>query len=67
MADNLRLFRGLTVSLTLSSGKTFSGLIKDVGEKQVHLEKLVGKEYFDALVRIDSIEAIDARFRTIKR
>jgi hypothetical protein len=33
----------------------------------MHLEKLDGKDYFDALLRIDNISAIDTRFRDIQR
>ena len=67
MAENLKLFVGKTVYLTIDSGKVFTGTVKAVGSHFVHLEKLAGKEYFDALIRIDSIDAIDARFREIKR
>jgi hypothetical protein len=42
-------------------------LVKGVGDHLVHLEKLAGKEHFDALIRIDRIDAIDARFRQIQR
>ena len=67
MADNLKTFVGKTVYITLGSGKVFIGTVKEVGNHLVHLEKLSGKEYFDALISIESIEAIDARFREIKR
>jgi small nuclear ribonucleoprotein (snRNP)-like protein len=64
MADNLKAFMGKKVYVTLDSGKTFSGFVKSVGNHLIHLEKLDGKEYFDALIRIENISAIDARFRT---
>ena len=67
MAENLKLFVGKNVYITLDSGKVFTGSVKEVGNHLVHLEKLVGKEYFDALIRIESINAIDSRFREIKR
>ena len=67
LADNLKSFVGKKVSVTLDSGKSFVGFVKEVGNHLVHLEKLDGKEYFDALIRIDSISAIDARFRQIQR
>ena len=67
MAENLKLFVGKTVYISLDSGKVFIGSVKEVGNHLVHLEKLVGKEYFDALIRIESINAIDSRFREIKR
>jgi len=33
----------------------------------MHLEKLGHKDYFDALIRIESIVAIEARFRKLER
>jgi hypothetical protein len=51
------------VVVTLNSGKTFTGNVKDVGNHLLHLEKLEGKEYFDALIVIQDISAVDTRFR----
>ena len=67
MADNLKSLIGKKVSITLTSGKTFTGLIKEVGNHLMHLEKLDGNEYFDALIRLEDINAIDTRFRNIER
>lgn len=65
--DNLKSLMGRNVYVTLSSGKTFAGYIKEVGDHLVHLEKLDGKSYFDALIRIEDISAIDAKFRDVQR
>ena len=65
--DNLRSFVGKRVSLTLDSGAVLTGVVKDVGDHLVHLEKLDGKDYFDALIRVESISAMDARFREAQR
>ena len=65
--DNLKLFIGKKVCITLDSGKVFCGLVKGVGNNLVHLEKLDGKDYFDALIRIKNISAIDTQFRKIQR
>ncbi len=67
MADNLKTLIGKKVSITTISGKVISGKVKKVGIHLVHLEKLEGKGYYDALVRIDKINAIDARFRDFQR
>jgi len=67
LTDNLKSLIGKKISVTLDSGKTFTGFVKEVGEHLVHLEKLDGKEYFDALLRIENISAIDTRFRDIER
>jgi hypothetical protein len=55
------------VSVTIVSGKTLSGFVKEVGIHLIHLEKLEGKDYFDALIRIENISAIEAMFRNYQR
>ena len=67
MADNLKSLLGKKVSVTMISGKTITGFVKSVGTHQVHLEKLEGKDYFDALIRIQNISAIEAAFRKYQR
>jgi hypothetical protein len=67
LADNLKSLVGKKISVTLDSGTTFTGIVKEVGTHLVHLEKLTGKEYFDALLRIEKISAIDTKVRNIKR
>ena len=67
LQDNLKSLIGKNVYLTLDSGKTFAGFIKEVGDHLVHLEKLDGKTYFDALIRIEDISAIDTKFRDVQR
>jgi small nuclear ribonucleoprotein (snRNP)-like protein len=67
LADNLKSFVGKRVYVTLDSGKTLSGSVKAVGNHFLHLEKLDGKEYYDALIRIENISAIDSRFRNLQR
>jgi hypothetical protein len=67
MADNLKSLSGKKVTVTLDSGKTLTGFVKEVGNHLLHLEKLTGKDYFDALIRIQSITAVEARFRKVQR
>ena len=67
LEDNLKSLVGKKVSVTIVSGKTLSGFVKEVGTHLIHLEKLEGKDYFDALIRIESISAIDAMFRNYQR
>ena len=67
MADNLKSLIGKKVCVTLDLGKTFTGFVKEVGDHLMHLEKLDGKDHFDALLRIENISAIDTRFRKIQR
>ena len=67
LADNLKSLVGKKVYVSLDSGQTFVGFVKEVGNHLMHLEKLEGKDYFDALLRLENIIAIDTRFRDIQR
>jgi hypothetical protein len=67
LQDNLLSLVGKKVYVTLDSGKTFAGFVKQVGNHFVHLEKLDGKDFFDALIRIEDISVIDAKFRDFER
>jgi hypothetical protein len=66
LEDNLKSLAGKRVYVTLDSGKTFTGIVKEVGNHLIWLEKLEGRDFFDALIRINSITAIDAKFRDMK-
>ncbi len=67
LVSNLKSLISKKVSVTLDSGKTFTGFVKEVGNHLMHLEKLDAKDYFDALLRIENISAISTRFRKIQR
>jgi len=67
MFDNLKALSGKKVHITLRSGTTFTGTVGNVSTGFVHLEKLEGKEYFDALISLADISALDTRFRMPKR
>ena len=66
MKDNLKIFIGKNIYISLRSGKTYQGILKSVGDHFIHLEKLSEKNFFDALIRIDDISAIEAQFRGYK-
>ena len=63
LADNLLAFKGKTVTVFLSSGQTMTGIVKDVKNNLLHLEKLSQKEFYDAIIRVDLISAVEARVR----
>ncbi len=67
MADNLKSLVGKKVYVAVDSGATYVGFVKSVGNHLMHLEKLDRKDYFDALIRIERISAIDTRFREVQR
>ena len=67
MADNLKSLVGKKVYVTIDSGKVIAGTVKEVGNHLLHLKKMDGKDFFDALIRLEEIIAIDTRFRNFKR
>jgi hypothetical protein len=66
MKDNLKLFTGKDIFVHLRSGKTLQGYVKAVGNDFVHLEKLAGRDFYDAFIRIEDISAMEAKFRDLK-
>jgi hypothetical protein len=64
--DNLKSYTGKDVVVHLKSGDTLQGYVKAVGNNLVHLEKLAGKDFYDALIRIEEISAMEAKFREMK-
>jgi small nuclear ribonucleoprotein (snRNP)-like protein len=66
LKDNLKIYLGKDVLIHLRSGKTFQGYVKSVDDNFAHLEKLSGKDFYDVLIRIEDISAIEAKFRDTK-
>ncbi len=67
MRDNLRGLLGQRVTVRLRGASVVTGRVKAVGDQLLHLEGLDQKEFFDALVSIPEIVAIEARFRQYAR
>ena len=63
LADNLTTFKGKTVTVILKSGQSMTGIVKEVKNNLLHLEKISQKEFYDALITIGHISAIEARVR----
>lgn len=66
LADNLKSYVGKDVFVHLRSGKTIQGYVKTVGNGLLHLEKLAGRDFYDALIRVEDISAMEAKFRDMK-
>ena len=60
---NLEGQKGKRVRLRLVSGGDLDGVVKSVGAAAVHVERLAGMEFFDAVVRLDQIAAVIVRVR----
>ena len=62
--DNLIMSKGQFAYVTLKSGVTLDGDIKEVKNGLLHLAKLGGgRDYFDALIRVEDISAFAIQFR----
>jgi hypothetical protein len=66
LIDNLKTYVGKDVIVHLRSGKTFQGYLKSIGNGVLHLEKLAGRDFYDALIRMEDISAFEAKFRDMK-
>lgn len=66
LSDNMKAFAGKDVYIHLRSGKTFQGYVKTVGNGLLHVEKLAGREFYDALIRFEDISAVEVKFRDMK-
>ena len=61
--ENFLLNVGKRISVRTESGDTIDGIITRVGDHNVHIAKLAGKDFYDAIVRIDKIESFTFRAR----
>jgi hypothetical protein len=59
LADN----SGKRVALRLASGEEVEGTVTTVGNNLVHVSRLSGKDFYDAVVSIDKISAVRLKMR----
>jgi len=64
MTVNLAHLEKKRVTLHLRGGAVIAGIVGEVAEHFVRIEELEQKEFFDALVRVDDIVALETRTRT---
>ncbi|KPK04263.1 MAG: hypothetical protein AMJ64_14105 [Betaproteobacteria bacterium SG8_39] len=63
IASVLTAQKGKRVVLRLRSGQDVTGTVKAVTPKLVHLATLSGREFFDAVIALESIESVQLRTR----
>lgn len=65
MRENLKALAAgkQVITVLLSNGKDYRARVGDVGDDEVVLTGIVGKEFFDVLIDIDEIVAIEAQAR----
>lgn len=49
---------GKRVSVRIDSGEELTGSVTRVGDQLVHIARLSGKDFYDAVIRIDRISAV---------
>jgi len=65
VAAALKRLEGRTVRLRLAGGADeVVGKLQKVGKELAHLSDLSGREFFDAVVRIDQVAAVSVQVRT---
>ncbi|MFX1408389.1 MAG: hypothetical protein ACFFBW_15670 [Promethearchaeota archaeon] len=52
-----------TIDILLKSGKIYNGNIKKIGLHCISLDQKGNRSYFDVIIRIDEISAIEVRIR----
>ncbi|HUP91864.1 MAG TPA: hypothetical protein VM074_06410 [Solimonas sp.] len=55
--------QGKRVTVQLQSGTEMTGVVQSVADDALKLGELSGKEYFDAVVRLDRIDAVTVRVK----
>lgn len=61
--DVLIKLRAKEVYVLLKSGKEYYGIIMNVGQHCVALEQKGNRSFFDAIIRIDDISAVEIQVR----
>ena len=55
--------KGVRITVRLRSGQEFAGVVRDVNSRVVQLGSLGGKEFFDAVIPLDAVEAVFFRVK----
>ena len=60
---NLEKFAGERVTLSLIGGGELQGVVSKIGTTTLYVAELTGREFFDAIVRLDHISAVTVKMR----
>jgi hypothetical protein len=58
-----KLGEGRDVELVLNNGKSYRGKLGSVGASTVLVTQLTGKEFYDVLIALDQVAAVELRVR----
>jgi hypothetical protein len=59
-----KLGEGREVELVLSNGKSYRGKLGSVGTETVIVTQIAGKEFYDVLIELDEVAAVELRVRS---
>ena len=59
----LSAHKGARVSVRVRSGQELTGVVREVNARVVHLGTLAGREFFDAVVPLEAVDAVIVRTR----
>jgi len=60
---NLEKITGERVTVSLIGGGELQGVVSKVGAQALYLKELTGREFFDAIIRLDHISAVAVKMR----
>src|SRR5215212_555831 len=63
MRDALGRLAGKDVEVVLGNGKSYRGKIGSVGNETVLVTQIAGKEFYDVLIELDDVAAVELRVR----
>lgn len=61
IADQLKTLQGSVAELTLQSGNSFKGTVKEASNTTVLLAELTGEEFYSAVIAVSQVVAIKVR------
>jgi len=64
MKDQLARHKGKHITLRLTSGCELEGELEELGDQVLQLTELTGMEFYDAIVRLDTIAALVVRTKS---
>jgi hypothetical protein len=63
MKELLTVKIGSRVAVRTDAGETLEGTVVKVGDHLLHLSKIAGKDFYDAVIRIDRITSLVMKVR----
>jgi hypothetical protein len=62
--DLLARHKGKHIIIRLNSGQDLEGELEEIGDHVLHMTELAGMEFYDAVVRLETVAALIVRTRS---